>query len=51
MKMILDIDDPDFLSRRHPSVRQQVFSNLVLAALLLLNTNAHIINEIPLPYK
>jgi len=46
--MILDIDDPDFLSvDRHFSVEQQVFCNLELAALLLLNTNIHLINEIP----
>ena len=47
MTMILDIDDPDFLSCRHFSIEQQVFYNLELAALLLLNTNIYVINEIP----
>jgi hypothetical protein len=47
MKLIFDIGDPDFLSCRHFSVRQQVFCSLELAALLLLNTNMYRINEIP----
>jgi len=46
MTMILDIDDPDFLSYRHFSIGQQVFYNLELAVLLLLNTNIYLINEI-----
>jgi len=45
--MVLDIGDPDFLSCRHFSTGQQVFYNLELAALLLLNTNIYLINEIP----
>ena len=44
--IICDIDDPDFLSSRHFSVRQKVFYNLELAALLLLNTNINLINKI-----
>ena len=37
MTKVLDIEDPDFLSRRHFSMEQKVFCNLELAALLLLN--------------
>ena len=44
--MILDIDDPDFLSCRHFSIGQQLFYNLELDALLLLNTIIYLINEI-----
>ena len=47
MAMILDIDDPDLLSCRHFSIGQQVFYNLEIAALLLLNTNIYLIKEIP----
>jgi len=39
MTMILDIDDPDFMSCRNFSSGQQVFYNLKFAALQLLNTN------------
>jgi len=45
--MILDIDDPDFQSCLHFSIGQQIFYNLELANLLLLNTNIYLINEIP----
>jgi len=47
MTMILDTDDPDFLSCRHFSSGQQLFYNLELADLLLLNTILYLINEIP----
>ena len=47
MTMILDIDDPDFLSCRHFCIKQQVFYNLELVALLLPNTVIYLINEIP----
>jgi hypothetical protein len=55
MTMIFDIDYPDFLSCRHFPTEQEVFYNLQLAALLLLNTNIYIYiyiymyltNEIP----
>jgi hypothetical protein len=45
--MILDIDDPDFLSCRHFSIEQQVSCNLEIAALPLLNTIIYLINEVP----
>jgi hypothetical protein len=45
--IIRDIDDPDFLSSRHFSVRQQVFYNLELAALLVLNTSIHLMKYYP----
>jgi len=47
MTMVLDFEDPDFLSCRHFSSEQQVFYTLELAVLLLLNTNICLINEIP----
>jgi len=45
MTVVLDIDDPGFLSCRHFSSGQQVFYNLEFAALQLLNTNIYLINE------
>jgi hypothetical protein len=47
MTMVLDIDDPDFVSCRHSSTGQPEFCNLELAALLLLNTIMYLISEIP----
>jgi len=41
------IDDPGSLTCRHFCIQQQVFYDLEIAVLLLLNTNIWLINEIP----
>jgi hypothetical protein len=47
MTIVLDIDDPEFLSRGHHSSGQKVFYTLEFSALQLLNTNMYVINGIP----